>query len=398
MYIDCDSHIFPKDAFDYVPQQYSHLVPQPLFDNTGRLVDISFAGQAKRILGTTPLNANPATGGNRLMGNSEIDARLEDLDRMKISKQFLLPQFSGWWTYLIEPQLAATMAHSWNIAISKIVALHPDRFIGVALVAAQNVPSAIEELEWAVSSGFAAVTLDQTYPAVDHPFGGCIATNRDIWPIFEWCADHDFPVMFHFVPHGHKIVNNPRFLYDGLDFFALSEQRMNIVACITSGLLDEYPRLKLIQAETGVGYLERLADEIDRYYAGQSPSYEADEATPSALRTAASLIPGRSLSGLEQLASAEQMRAKQIHEPSSYFKRNFYWTIETEEVELYSAIERFGAGRFLFSTDYPHDDPGGRMKFRDVDNFEKLDLSDSDKSAIAHGNAEGLFNLAVHSE
>jgi hypothetical protein len=26
-----------------------------------------------------------------------------------------------------------------------------------------------------------------------------------------------------------------------------------------------------------------------------------------------------------------------------------------------------GASQFLFATDYPHDDPGGRMKYKDVE-------------------------------
>ena len=56
---------------------------------------------------------------------------------------------------------------------------------------------------------------------------------------------------------------------------------------------------------------------------------------------------------------------------SHYFKNNFYFTIETEEPELPEAIEFLGAERFLFATDYPHDDPGGRMKFQDVELLRK---------------------------
>ena len=40
--------------------------------------------------------------------------------------------------------------------------------------------------------------------------------------------------------------------------------------------------------------------------------------------------------------------------------------LETEERELPEAMELFGASQFLFATDYPHDDPGGRMKYKDV--------------------------------
>ena len=41
--------------------------------------------------------------------------------------------------------------------------------------------------------------------------------------------------------------------------------------------------------------------------------------------------------------------------------------IETEEPELAEAVQYLGAEHFLFATDYPHDDPGGRMKYKDVE-------------------------------
>jgi predicted TIM-barrel fold metal-dependent hydrolase len=55
-------------------------------------------------------------------------------------------------------------------------------------------------------------------------------------------------------------------------------------------------------------------------------------------------------------------------------------------------VELFGATQFLFATDYPHDDPGGRMKHKDVQLFEaNRDISEADKKLIWHGNAERLL-------
>ena len=53
-----------------------------------------------------------------------------------------------------------------------------------------------------------------------------------------------------------------------------------------------------------------------------------------------------------------------------------------------------GAERFLFATDYPHDDPGGRMKFEDVELLRKHpDISEEDKELIRWKNAVRLFHL-----
>src|SRR5262249_17345142 len=79
---------------------------------------------------------------------------------------------------------------------------------------------------------------------------------------------------------------------------------------------------------------------------------------------------------------------------SYYFRNNFYFTIETEEPELAEAIEFLSAERFLFATDYPHDDPGGRMKFEDVrllrDNSR---ITEESKELIRYQNAQRLFQL-----
>ena len=80
--------------------------------------------------------------------------------------------------------------------------------------------------------------------------------------------------------------------------------------------------------------------------------------------------------------------------PSHYFRNNFFWTIETEEAELAEAVQFLGAERFLFATDYPHDDPGGRMKYKDVELLAaNPNIAETDKEKIRRQNAQSLFNL-----
>ena len=95
-----------------------------------------------------------------------------------------------------------------------------------------------------------------------------------------------------------------------------------------------------------------------------------------------------------QLVPPEVASEKNKRLPSHYFKTNFWWTIETEEPELADAVEFFGADRFLFATDYPHDDPGGTMKFKDVELLAANNrIPEHDKELIRSENALALFNL-----
>jgi predicted TIM-barrel fold metal-dependent hydrolase len=61
---------------------------------------------------------------------------------------------------------------------------------------------------------------------------------------------------------------------------------------------------------------------------------------------------------------------------------------------LPEAIEFLGAERFLFATDYPHDDPGGKMKFEDVRLLrDHGKITESDKELIRWKNAQRLLHL-----
>ena len=48
---------------------------------------------------------------------------------MGVERQLLVPQMTGWWSYLIEPELAAAMARSWNQGIAE----HPRRSYGIVI-------------------------------------------------------------------------------------------------------------------------------------------------------------------------------------------------------------------------------------------------------------------------
>jgi len=386
MIIDCDTHFMPGDAFDYVEGHLSNLRPRLVFDEQHLLSDIEFPGKPANVPGTTPL---PAPGsGAHYPGNMDMEIRLKDYERLGIDCQFILPQFTGWWSYLIEPALANSLAHSWNLSMLRLMKEYPGKIYGAALVALQDVSGAIKEMRWAKENGFPAVVLDHTYPVREHPYGTTLGSHRELWPFFQKAEELEIPLFLHAVQHGHRIVNLLLFQHDGLDFFAPREAQMNLVSLITSGLLDDFPKLKFIHAEMGTKAIKSLAQRLDASFKQATPSYEDDEgATAGSRRRLSPKAP--------QLVPPGVANEKNKLLPSHYFRNNFYWTIETEEPELAEAVEYLGAEHFLFATDYPHDDPGGRMKFKDVEVLAtNQGLSESEKELIRSENAKRLFELS----
>jgi uncharacterized protein len=389
MIIDCDSHVMPRDAFAHVDAEFAGQVPRLEFDATGLFTDVHFPANPAHFSGTTPLPVKHSSHGLSYLGNSDMDARMRDYEQIGADRHFALPQLTGWWNYLIEPRLASQMAHSWNVSLAGIARRYPKQFLGVALLALQDVPGAIRELDWAVGEGFRAVTLDYVYPVSHHPYGSTLASHhRELRPLFQRLERHAVPIFLHLVQHGHRMLNNPRFLEHGLDLLAPSDAQLNLVALITSGLLDDFPELQFIHAETGTAYIKALAQTMDSRFDHIPIRFDEEGFTAGSRRR-----DNDSFRDM-RLVPPTVLRERNTKYPSHYFRHNFYWTTETEEPELPEAIDFIGADRFLFATDYPHNDPGGRMKFRDVELMrEHPKISEADKEAIFSGNARRLFKL-----
>lgn len=391
MIIDCDTHFMPRDAFDYMEGPVAPRRPQLKFDEAGIYVDMDFSGRPPRVPGSTPLTA-PGTG-SQYPGMVDVEARLRDYAEMGIAQQCLLPQFSGWWSYLIEPDLATAMAHSWNLAVQRVMRAHPEAMLGVALVALQDVRLAIQELDWACENGFCGVVLDKVFPVREHPFSEGLGTRRELWPFFARAEALDCPIFLHTVQHGHRLSNHRWFQKDGLDFFAPNEGHLSLVSLFTSGLLDAYPNLKVIFTEAGTAFIKPLVERLDRAFGSAVVDYDDEDATPF-FRGRGPAHGDENLQRSKALEPLDVYLEKNRRPASHYFRRNFYFTIETEEPELPQAIEFLGAGRFLFATDYPHDDPGGSMKFRDVKLLERHEgIAPAAKERIRVENARAALRL-----
>jgi predicted TIM-barrel fold metal-dependent hydrolase len=255
----------------------------------------------------------------------------------------------------------------------------------VALLALQDREAAIREVEWARENGFRAVVMDRVFPVKDHPFGTPLGIHTELWPLFERIEQADLPIYLHAVQHGHRMVNLPAYQMFGLDIFVPDDGQMTMASLITSGLLDRYPRLRFIDAEKGVGYILPLISRMDRAWRKATETVW-DEEFDRGRRVLNPRAP--------QVVPPDLRDEKNQHPPRHYFEANFFWTIETEESALADAVSDLGADRFLFATDYPHDDPGGTMKWKDAELLAANErIPEGDKERIRWQNAVELFRL-----
>ncbi len=386
MIIDADTHFLPPDVYDYMGPAWEDARPRFAWDDKGLLVGVDFPGAPAPVPGATPLP--PPGTGSRYRGMYYMDERLRDYEKLGIDQQFLFPQLTSTvFSYIVEPGLASAMAHSWNVSILKLIAQYPRELLGGALVALQDPQGAIREMEWAHAQGFRALILDKVMPVREHCYSEPYGTRRELWPFFARAQALGMPIFLHNIQHGHRLTNLLNFQYNGLDALAPQEGQMSLVSLITSGLLDDFPDLSFVFTEAGVSFIKPLVAHLDSVFDNSVVDYESEDAAPR--------FNYRKLTGGKRIVSEDDYRAKNKQPPGYYFRKNLYFTIETEEPELAEAVSLFGASQFLFATDYPHDDPGGRMKFKDVELFTaNPDICDADKELIWSRNAERLLAAA----
>ena len=391
MIIDMDTHILPRDIYDYMEGPTADQRPQFEYDKDGLLVKWSFPGNFQ-VKGTTPLPP-PGAGGKHL-GLSNMDVRLEEFRKLGIDKQILLSQFSAiYFNYTLDPELALQMAHSHNIAIMNLLRKYPNELIGAALVALQDVPTAIAEMEWAKQNGFQAIAMDKVFPVREHQFSETLGSHRELWPFFKRAEELGMPIVLHNVQHGHRISNMMIFQRDGLDTLCPAEGQMSLASLCTSGLFDDFPNLKMVFTEAGSAFIKPLLDKLDAAFVKPPLNYEDEDATARFHRR---VVPvSERLSAGKRLTPLAEYEVKNKQPASEYFKKNIFFTIETEEPELPDSIEMLGASQFLFATDYPHDDPGGRMKYKDVELLrDNPRIAEDAKDIIRYKSAAAMLPAA----
>lgn len=348
MIVDADSHYLDPDVFKYIKQENKHKVPSFIVDQGNRLIEVKFDSDPN------PLSCNtlPPWSDNDHAGLSNLDSRIEDFKKLSIDFQILNPQeLAMRFSYMVEKNLAIDMAQSYNRKLLEICSEHPDKFAGPGMLALQDVDWSLSEIDWCKKVGINSVIVDSSWPN---------SNDRKAYPLVftprfdEICAACEKNNMLLSLHHAqHKLPSKqsiPQFTAYDSQNGSPGYARTSLVGLIISGILDKYPDLKVLINEGGMNYPLRIYQLLKT----NEPNRDIDR----------------------------------------YFQNNFHFTIETEQTEkLLEGINKFGAGRFLFATDYPHNDDGGSNKFNDYKDFKNLPISEIDFDLIGFENAVKLFKL-----
>jgi aminocarboxymuconate-semialdehyde decarboxylase len=308
---------------------HAHLIDPAVYSET----------QAFSIFAQTTDAARAASVLSRM---ADTDARLAAMDAMGVGTQTLSSSLVHQCTYDATPDRALRLDAAMNDAIARAVTAHPERLRGLGSVPLQAPDLAVRELTRCMRElRLSGVTVSTRVR--DREIGD--AALRPFWEAAEALGA---VVFIH--PAGN---HDPRFrkwqLWNSIG--QSFEEAMAIASLFYEGILDAYPRLKIVVSHGG-GYMPFYLGRIARNY-------------------------------VEKPATRTNMSKA----PIAYLRMLHYDTCVYDPDTLADLVRIVGADRIVMGSDYPVGEIKPAQFVRDC---TALDVAG--RELVLAGNAERLLN------
>jgi predicted TIM-barrel fold metal-dependent hydrolase len=340
--IDVDTHLSePRDLWtSRAPVAYKDRVPhvEPVKGLPTWVVDGVVLGRA---LGASAIRPD----GTKALGSGEffrmelddahpgatfVKPRLEVMDELGIWAQIVYPNavgFGGQGFGKIEDiELRNLCATIWNDAMAEMQEESGGRLCPMGIIPWWDLEASAREVERMVSLGLKGVNTN-----ADPQNQGLPDLSDDAWnPLWEVMQDLDMPLNFHIAGSVSQAsfagtAKWPSFNLD--EGLALSSAMLYVANArvianmLYSGILERFPRLKVVSVESGIGWIPFTLEALD---------HQLTETAPHLLGTRLSM------------------------KPSEYFHRQMYACFWFESRDLVRSIEDLGVDNCMFETDFPH--------------------------------------------
>jgi uncharacterized protein len=257
----------------------------------------------------------------------------------------------------VESSAAACRAYNDWFATTYHAAA-PDRLFAVALVPLGDPATAAAEAKRAVTELGAVGVMVQPYAGDVHL---CDPQLDQLWALVEELgigvgihgSRHTCP------PHlrGESFRNQAR-------FYALShpfQQQVAMGDLALGGVLQRFPRLKVVFLESGVGWMPYFIDRLDEAYTSVREDW---------------------IDGRFELSS----------KPSEYLlSGNCWFSCEPDEPNLQTMVDSLGENQVIYASDYPHFDCSFPDSVREL--TEESGLSKRALAKVAAANGQAFYNL-----
>lgn len=279
-----------------------------------------------------------------------IEAQLKD----GVSAEVLYSSYGMVLFQLDDGGLREACFRAFNDWASEFCAHDPKRLHGVGLIALDDVPAAVKELQRIAGLGLKGAMI-WAEPPVDRPY-----SHPDYEPFWAAAQDLDMKMSLHSLTSRRK-ESDPSGHSDMLFRSVLLYQEIGrtLADFIIHGVCEKFPGLKIVSAENETAWLPFHLWRMDMLY--------------------------------EKLHKMAPTQLTML--PSEYFKRQI-WATFIEDPFMSSTLESMGSTNIMWSTDFPHLASSYPDSMSEVDKLMG-NLSDVDRRNIVHDNVARLYGIDI---
>jgi predicted TIM-barrel fold metal-dependent hydrolase len=252
---------------------------------------------------------------------------------------------------------------AYNDWLAEFCSYNPKRLVGNALVSLEDIGEGIKELERCARIGLRGAMIWGSAPE-DRPY-----SSRIYDPFWQAASELEMPLSLHVITgrgRESKLEVDPKtgniVSLAGptrLEMYAnvIHEIQRSLTSLIVSGVLERFPRLKLVSAENDVGWLPHYMYRLDHAW----EKYSALTPEPLPLK------------------------------PSDYMRRQLWATFQDDPVGP-ATYKFFGSSNYMWASDFPHTDstwPNSRK----VIERDFVGVPDDVTRKIVFENAAKLYRL-----
>ena len=374
--ISVDDHLVePGDMFnDRLPKRFQERAPRIMRQADGTepwLYDGVLLPQtgSNAVVGQARDTdmSEPVSFADMRPGCYDVHERIRDMDINGLWASVNFPSFvSGFCGRVFsaskDPELGLAVTRAWNDWMFEAWhGAYPERLVPMGITWLADPQLGAAEIRRNAARGFTAVTLPEMPWRIGLP-----SLQTGYWdPVVEACEETGTVICLH--------VGS-----SGLDIFAPDSDRglrvilfpiSSMQACadwVWSGVCARYPRLKIVMAEGGIGWVPMLMDRM---------AYVIDHAGGPSL-------------------GAQKWREAGIEiSPTEMLKRNFYFSVLDDPTTLPLRHE-IGIDHIMLETDYPHADstwPDSQAHFQQL----LRGLPSDEVRKLTHENAASVFRIPL---
>lgn len=374
--VDCDSHYTePPDLWtSRAPRTLKGRVPH-LRNVSGR--DLWFVGDDVMLgtIGTSVIGKGLKKVHGKLYlpqldlideASYDARARLKVLDALGISHQILYPNVAGFGSsrFLAIPDADLRLAcvTIYNDAVAELQHTSNGRLLPQAILPFWDLEATLAEMRRIREDlALTGVTIPDTPDRLGLPDFG----DPHWEPFWEAAEALSIPLNFHigsadfsmFTNSPWKSMGDERKVAIGAALLYMDNARV-VVNLLYSDIIDRHPDLRFVSVESGLGWIPFILEACE---------YQWDEMCPTEVRH-------------------HRLR------PTEKFRQGIYACFWFEDDGPRRLIDKIGADRVLFETDFPHPTclyPGSREHLKSV----LADLSDATRRRVLRDNATELYHI-----